>query len=232
MNSPILYVLAGPNGIGKTTSTYDLIPKNIPVINSDEIAKLAKLAGIVNTNTQEYSNREAMKLVQENLDKRLSFGIETNLSDLDTWKFLIGIQKTGYNIHLLFLSTDDIGLLNKRIEERRQRGEHYVTPKIVEERYLAGLKLLDHYFDVPEKIVLIDNSDFPVIIAEKISGSVIVKQPLKIWVKTYINRHFVSSTIKTRQVKDLSSKEEVKELYKKHLSHKKPDKENGKKGKE
>jgi predicted ABC-type ATPase len=38
MNSPTLYIVAGPNGIGKTTSFFDVIPRNIPVINSDEIA--------------------------------------------------------------------------------------------------------------------------------------------------------------------------------------------------
>jgi predicted ABC-type ATPase len=35
---PVLYVIAGPNGIGKTSSDYDFVPINIPVINSDEIA--------------------------------------------------------------------------------------------------------------------------------------------------------------------------------------------------
>ena len=55
---PILYVIAGPNGIGKTTSSYDLIPSNIPIINSDEIAKEVRSAGIIlSGNTQEYSNR-------------------------------------------------------------------------------------------------------------------------------------------------------------------------------
>ena len=41
---PTLFVVAGPNGIGKTTSSYDIVPKNIPLINSDEIAKEARIA--------------------------------------------------------------------------------------------------------------------------------------------------------------------------------------------
>lgn len=47
MESPVLYVLAGPNGIGKTTSSYDIIPENIPIINSDEIAKQVRAVEIV-----------------------------------------------------------------------------------------------------------------------------------------------------------------------------------------
>jgi len=38
MVPPVLFVIAGPNGIGKTSSDYDFVPNNVPVINSDEIA--------------------------------------------------------------------------------------------------------------------------------------------------------------------------------------------------
>ena len=65
MDTPVLYIIAGPNGIGKTTCAFDIIPQNIPIINSDEIAKLVKAAELVKTNTQEYSNREAQLLLQQ-----------------------------------------------------------------------------------------------------------------------------------------------------------------------
>jgi predicted ABC-type ATPase len=73
---------------------FDLIPTGIPIINSDEIATTARNAGIINTNTQEYSNREAMRIMNEYLQKHSSFAIETNLADLETWKFLLETQKT------------------------------------------------------------------------------------------------------------------------------------------
>jgi predicted ABC-type ATPase len=79
---PTIYVIAGPNGIGKTTSSFDLLPKNIPLINSDEIAKDAREAGILSVNSQEYSNQEAARLVDEHLNRRSSFIIETNLADV------------------------------------------------------------------------------------------------------------------------------------------------------
>lgn len=40
---PTLYIIAGPNGAGKTTSAYDVIAANTPIINSDEIAKEARM---------------------------------------------------------------------------------------------------------------------------------------------------------------------------------------------
>src|SRR3954470_6809582 len=113
---PTLYVIAGPNGIGKTTSFYDLVPANTPIINSDEIAKEVRNAGLLSVNTQEYSNQEAIRLMEEQRNERNSFAIETNLSDVDTWKFLLEVQKTGYQIHILYMSTDSLDVLNNRIQ--------------------------------------------------------------------------------------------------------------------
>ena len=80
------------------------------------------------TNTQEYSNREAMRLINENLQKHSSFAIETNLADLETWKFLLETQKTGYNINLVYLSTDNLDELNSQIEQRTQTGITFSFP--------------------------------------------------------------------------------------------------------
>ena len=60
MERPIIYVIAGPNGIGKTTSDFDFIPDTIPIINSDEIAAEAKRTGFITGNTQEYAYGEAV----------------------------------------------------------------------------------------------------------------------------------------------------------------------------
>jgi predicted ABC-type ATPase len=74
---PVLFVIAGPNGIGKTTSSYDLVPAGTPIINSDEIAKEIRNLGIVQpgVNTQEYSNNEANRLIQEHLSSKVSFAL-------------------------------------------------------------------------------------------------------------------------------------------------------------
>lgn len=71
---PVLYVIAGPNGIGKTTSSYDLVPAGTPIINSDEIAKEVRNAGLASVNTQEYSNQEAIRLMEEQRKQLNSFG--------------------------------------------------------------------------------------------------------------------------------------------------------------
>lgn len=220
MEQPILYILAGPNGIGKTTSAFDIIPANIPIINSDEITKQIRLTGVVNVNTQEYSNREAQRLVKEQLDQRTSFAIETNLADEETWKFLLGVQASGYKLHLVFLTTDNLALLNSRIKERTLRGEHYVRPDVVEERYYLGLQLMKYYAGFPEVVQLIDNSTTLNSIALKKNQKwhLLTSNP-PTWFTTYLASHLTEASPKL-SVKDLSSVEEVKERYRQNKQDK------------
>jgi predicted ABC-type ATPase len=213
MEAPVLYILAGPNGIGKTTSAFDIIPKNVPIINSDEIAKQVRTAELVKVNTQEYSNREAQKLVAEHLEKRAAFAIETNLSDEETWKFLLGVQKSGYRLHLVFLSTDDLQVLHDRIKERTLRGEHFVRPDIVEERYYTGLRLLKHYLPVPDVVQLIDNTAPLTLVALKKEDEWKIMSPNPpAWFLEYLASHFNPQNKET-PLKDLTSIEEVKQRY-------------------
>ena len=171
---PTLYVIAGPNGIGKTTSSYDVIPFNTPIINSDEIAKEIRNTGIIPSgNTQEYSNSEAIRLMEEQRKLNNSFAIETNLADVDTQKFLLEMQKSGYKVHVLYMSTDNLDVLNQRIKERVQLGDHFVNPATVEERYISGLNLLNHYFLKPDRLQLFDNSVKVQLLADINQGKII-----------------------------------------------------------
>ena len=209
----MLYIIAGPNGIGKTTSAFDIIPQNIPIISSDEIIKQVKAAELVKTNTQEYSNREAQLLVQQHLGKRVTFAIETNLSDEETWKFLKGVKKLGYQLHLVYLSTDNLELLNSRIYERSLRGEHFVRPDIVEERYFLSLKLLNYYYKIPNVIQLIDNSEALKPIALIKDGKLeSAADKLPDWFTKHLGA-ITAKPKKSKSVKDLSSIDEVRKRY-------------------
>jgi predicted ABC-type ATPase len=211
---PTLYVIAGPNGIGKTTSFYDLVPANTPIINSDEIAKEVRNAGLLSVNTQEYSNQEAIRLMEEQRSNRKSFAIETNLADIDTWKFLLEVQKTGYQIHVLYMSTDSLDVLNNRIQERTRLGDHYVKPSVVEERYVAGLKLLNHYFNRPDKLQLFDNSEKTRLIAEIDRGEIVyLTETIPGWVIANLSQHLQPQTTKEIKIRDLRSIDEVRKTY-------------------
>lgn len=215
MPPPDLFVIAGPNGIGKTTSSFDIIPAQVPIINSDEIANAVRNSGMASVNTQEFSNREATRLMNEYLEQKKSFAIETNLADVDTWKFLLETQKQGFNLNIIYLSTDSLDLLNGRIDARVLAGEHYIRPDIVEERYLSGLKLLNHYFEKPDILQLFDNSVTLILVAEVQKGKIsTLNPPVPDWVEKYLGDKFSNEHLQEEmKVKDLGSVEEVRKRY-------------------
>lgn len=217
---PVLYVIAGPNGIGKTTSSYNLVPSNIPIINSDEIAKELGHIHVPSVNMQEYSNREATRLVDEQMINNNSFAIETNLSDQNTWKFLLAAQKTGYILHVMYLSTENLGLLNGRIHQRARLGGHFIRPDIVKERYINGLSLLKHYFIHPDKLQLFDNSESLILIAEFNSGKLLYKaESTPNWATGILDSQNTSTLMEKRSIKNMSI-DEVRKLYKQTKSGK------------
>lgn len=174
-NKPSLFILAGPNGIGKTTSFYDFIPQSTTFINADDIAKqLREKSGDVNI--QEIANGEATKLMNDLIAQKASFGFETNLADNETWKFIENMQLIGYQIFVNFYCIDDIEICIKRVFSRVKEGGHFIRPDIVKMRYENGLKLLKHYFNLPDKLILTNNSDLPIefLIAEK--GEIIYRK--------------------------------------------------------
>jgi len=212
--SPVLYVIAGPNGIGKTSSDYDFVPTAIPVINSDEIAAEIKRSGQSIVNTQEVANGKASELMDAYLNQKASFGFETNLCDVETWKSLLEIQKLGYLIEVIYISTSDLEVLNSRIESRVQLGGHFVLPEVVRERYMAGLNLLNHYFDKPDKLQLFDNSVTMELVAEIAKGQALhVAQELPEWVLQYLGKRFMKEEQSEIKARDMNSVDEVRRRY-------------------
>jgi predicted ABC-type ATPase len=210
---PTLFVIAGPNGIGKTTSSYDLVPVNTPIINSDEIAKEIRKDLPSSINLQEYVNHEAVRLMEEQRKEKKSFAIETNLADIETWKFLIKVQETGYELHIVYLSTGNLAMLNNRIKERIRLGDHFVRPNIVEERYTNSLKLLNHYFDKANKLQLFDNSQYLLLVGEIHFGEIIFQsENLPHWVKENLGQHFQKKEQKEKSIRDMTINE-IRERY-------------------
>jgi predicted ABC-type ATPase len=223
MEAPILYVIAGPNGIGKTASDFYFVPGSVPVINSDEIAAEIKRSGQSNINTQEIANGKASEIIDIYLNQKASFGFETNLCDVETWKFLLAIQTLGYQLHVIYISTSELEVLNSRIENRVKLGGHFVLPDIVRERYLAGLNLLNHYFDKPDKLQLFDNSVTMELIAE-ISKGKFLHSALEIprWVSQYLGQRFTKENMIETRLIDLNSVDEVRKRYLSNNDNRKP----------
>ena len=87
-------------------------------------------------------------------------------------------------------------------------------PDIVRERYLAGLNLLNHYFDKPDKLQLFDNSVTMELVAEISRGVVLHTTPqMPDWVSQYLGPKFTKEIKTETKARDLNSIEEVRKRY-------------------
>ena len=206
-NKPTIYILAGPNGIGKTTVNQYFIPSEVPYINADDIAKQLH-ERLNDVNVQELANAEALDQMNKFIYKRQDFAIETNLADEETWLFLVNIQRLGYVVCLTFFSTSDVDICINRVNVRYLQGGHFVRPDIVKMRYENGLKLLRYYKDIPNRLFFNDNTvDKSVRCLETQKGTIVFQtETLPAWVQFVCTEE---EKIKTT----FSTIEEVREKY-------------------
>ena len=208
---PELHIVAGPNGVGKTTAFTTIVPQGLEYINADMIAKTIKeKAG--GLNTQDIANQEAAKIFYEKAARKESFAIETNLYDVETYKSFQGLQGLGYNIFIYFLAVDDVSICINRVDLRVQQGGHNVNPDIIRQRYTTGLALLKHYKNFPDVLMLLDNNEGVLNLEAELRKGVIYYQanPCKVWAQSVIEeKHSLDQAIKSKSI------EEVKKLYRK-----------------
>ncbi len=96
---------------------------------------------------------------------------------------MIGVQGLGYTLHLNFFGVSDVDICINRVYNRVLQGGHFVRPDIVKMRYEAGLKLLKYYKDIPNRLILTDNTTESTNCTELSLGTILYKsEVLPEWV--------------------------------------------------
>jgi predicted ABC-type ATPase len=163
-----MVVFAGPNGSGKSTAT-NTRAKGFPgvYINADDIARteLAHIADAVER------NMEAAKLAdrrrREAIDAGRSFVFETVMSTPGKLVILQEAKRRGFEVELIFVTTNDADINIGRVADRVAKGGHAVDPARVRERYERAMQLLPSAVDLADKANIYDNSVSFLRVAEK-----------------------------------------------------------------
>lgn len=147
MTPPILYIIAGCNGAGKTTASMSVLPDVLDCqefVNADEIAK-----GLSPFKPEEVAI-EAGKLMLQRIDVLLSrhvtFAIETTLATRSYKNLVKRAKESGYNVILLFFWLSSPEMAELRVAQRVASGGHNIPTDIVHRRYWTGLRNLFEIF--------------------------------------------------------------------------------------
>ncbi len=81
-----IYIIAGPPGIGKSTSSFKYIPRKIPVIDHDLAAYQYKKEGFVDY--QELGIMSGNQQIRSNLFEKIDFALELNLGFQSHYDYL------------------------------------------------------------------------------------------------------------------------------------------------
>ena len=158
---PVLIVIAGPNGSGKTSVTSKILHhewlENSEYINPDNVAR--DLFG--DWNNQEsilkaanYCNEWREKCLAE----RKSHILETVKSATDKVDYILRAKESGFFVRLFFVSTESPTINAKRVANRVLNGGHDVPiPKIISryDKSIANCIALAPYVD---RLYVYDNS--------------------------------------------------------------------------
>ncbi len=150
---PTLFVVAGPNGCGKSTLTRTARFPGVEAIDPDAI-----LRGM-ETGVPGQAAREALRRRRAALRAGRSHLLETTLAGSGVLRHMEVARTDGYRIELHYISVDSPGLALDRIRNRVALGGHDVPEPDVRRRFARSLANLPAAIARSDEARLYDNTD-------------------------------------------------------------------------
>ena len=160
-HKPVLIVIAGPNGSGKTTITSKILRhewlENAVYINPDQVAQ--DKFGDWNSpeavmQAVQYCEQQREQCVQDGQ----SLVFETVLSSDSKVDFIRRAKEAGYFIRLFFVSTSHPSINAARIAQRVMEGGHDVPITKVISRYYKSILNCKRCSALADRVYIYDNS--------------------------------------------------------------------------
>lgn len=173
LSSPRLWIVAGPNGCGKSTaygrSDVGEFDGSVWIINPDLLTARLREQERLDLNG---ANLAAVRRIEEwlraSIEVHQTIGVETVLST-DKYRSLVTAAKErGFEFRLIYVYVDSLERQLERIRLRVAKGGHSVPPDKVAERRQRSFDQLPWFLDAADQAWIFDNSGAdPVLVAEK-----------------------------------------------------------------
>ena len=161
VHKPVLIVIAGPNGSGKTTITSQILHhkwmEDAVYINPDQIAK-DKFGDWNSAEAVMQSVKYCEALREQCLAERKSLIFETVLSADDKLDYICRAKAAGFFIRIFFVSTCHPSINAARIARRVMEGGHDVPITKVISRYYKSILNCRRISRLADRTYIYDNS--------------------------------------------------------------------------
>jgi predicted ABC-type ATPase len=160
MKQSRLYIIAGCNGSGKTTASFNILPGLLDCkefVNADEIAR--GLSPFQPESVAIEAGRIMLRRIDELLNSGQTFSFETTLATKSFVNIISRARSKSYFISLIFIWLESPELAKERVKKRVSEGGHNISPDVIERRYYAGIKnLFTIYSDKMDSLMVFDNT--------------------------------------------------------------------------
>ncbi|MBP7836363.1 MAG: zeta toxin family protein [Candidatus Omnitrophica bacterium] len=172
-----VYIIAGPNGSGKTTFANKFLPDYAECpnfVNADLIAQ--GLSPFSPRTAAIKAGRLVLGQIHEFAEKGVDFGFETTLSGKSYVNLLKELREKEYKLHLFFLWIPGPQLALERIKERVSEGGHDIPAQDVRRRFNRSItNFLKLYQPLLDSWIIFNNAGvIPELIAKSKDGNLVV----------------------------------------------------------
>ncbi len=188
MKAPQFWIVAGPNGVGKTTYAFrhiKAVSGSTRFVNLHEIAR--GLSPLDPAAEQQRAARVALEMTRSLIEDRKPFSIETTLSGKTHLRTIAAAREVGFEINLLFFLVASPEVSLSRIARRVSEGGHDVAETDVRRRFDRAIGNLPAYIDQVDRWRVFDNGTLkPKVVAEGRCGCIALLEkspslPVTLW---------------------------------------------------
>lgn len=177
MGSKNVYIIAGPNGSGKTTFASKFLPGYVKCpnfVNADLIAQ--GLAPFAPRSAAIKAGKLVLSQIHEYARMSIDFGFESTLAGKSYVNLFKELKVKGHKLHLFFLWIPDSELAIERIKDRVAGGGHNVPAKDVKRRFKRSIyNFFNLYRSLLDSWMLFNNAGrIPALIAKAKNGQIFV----------------------------------------------------------